>query len=102
MMNLARTMDELDLDDLEMSNGDMDQPAVDAQTVDAENELKELASLARLVTFARERAHAVGAEFPAYCLDLALGAILQEVYKDAGHADMPVENRAAWAQALPN
>ena len=47
---------------------------------ETENELKELASLARLVTFARDRAHALNAEFPAYCLDLALGAILQDLY----------------------
>lgn len=72
------------------------------EDLDIENDLKELASLARLVTFARERAHAVGAEFPAYCLDLALGAILQEVYKDENGMDMPVEERETWLHALPN
>ena len=70
--------------------------------MNVENDLKELASLARLVTFARERAHALGAEFPAYCLDLALGAILQEVYKDENGMEMPIEEREAWRHALPN
>lgn len=72
--------------------------------IDMENDLKELASLARLVTFARERAQALGAEFPAYCLDLALGAILQEVYReDRDEAmDMPIEETETWRQALPN
>ncbi|WFR99134.1 hypothetical protein [Rhizobium tumorigenes] len=42
--------------------------------------LKELASIARLITYARESAKGMNAEFPVWCLDLALGAVLQEMY----------------------
>ena len=45
----------------------------------ADNDLKELASLARLVSYARQSAKGMKAEFPAYCLDLALGALIQEL-----------------------
>ncbi|TAU35495.1 hypothetical protein ELI43_36090 [Rhizobium leguminosarum] len=45
----------------------------------SEEELKELASLARLVAYARENARELNAEFSAYCLDLALGALLQDL-----------------------
>jgi hypothetical protein len=42
--------------------------------------LKELASIARLITYARQSAKNLEAEFPVWCLDLALGAVLQEMY----------------------
>ena len=42
--------------------------------------LKELASIARLITYARQSAKSMNAEFPVWCLDLALGAVLQEMY----------------------
>jgi hypothetical protein len=42
--------------------------------------LKELASIARLITYARQSAKELNAEFPVWCLDLALGAVLQEMY----------------------
>ncbi|MBM7048806.1 MULTISPECIES: hypothetical protein [Rhizobium] len=42
--------------------------------------LKELASIARLITYARQSAKNLDAEFPVWCLDLALGAVLQEMY----------------------
>jgi hypothetical protein len=42
--------------------------------------LKELASIARLITYARQSAKSMEAEFPVWCLDLALGAVLQEMY----------------------
>ncbi|WFU08675.1 hypothetical protein QA646_15450 [Rhizobium sp. CB3090] len=42
--------------------------------------LKELASIARLITYARQSAKSLNAEFPVWCLDLALGAVLQEMY----------------------
>ncbi|WP_414709178.1 hypothetical protein [Rhizobium sp.] len=42
--------------------------------------LKELASIARLITYARQSAKSLEAEFPVWCLDLALGAVLQEMY----------------------
>ncbi|MBB4065031.1 hypothetical protein [Gellertiella hungarica] len=72
------------------------------QDCEVENELKELASLARLVTFARERAHAINAEFPAYCLDLALGAILQEMYPGTGNPDFVADEREAWLRSMPH
>jgi hypothetical protein len=42
--------------------------------------LKELASIARLITYARQSAKGLHADFPVWCLDLALGAVLQEMY----------------------
>ncbi len=69
---------------------------------EVENELKELASLARLVTYARERANQVGAEFPAYCLELALGAILQEMYPGMGNPDFVADEREAWLRSQPH
>lgn len=67
-----------------------------------ENELKELASIARLVTYARERANQIGAEFPAYCLELALGAILQEMYPGMGNPDFVADEREAWLRSQPH
>ncbi len=51
-------------------------------TAGDQNRLKELASLARLVTYAQQSARELNVEFPAYCLELALGALVQEI--DAG------------------
>ncbi|MBX5159097.1 MULTISPECIES: hypothetical protein [unclassified Rhizobium] len=45
----------------------------------SDDELKELVSLARLVAYARENARDLNAEFSAYCLDLALGALMQDL-----------------------
>lgn len=45
--------------------------------------LKELASIARLITYARQSAKELNVEFPVWCLDLALGAVLQEMYSGA-------------------
>ncbi|MGV4792147.1 hypothetical protein [Rhizobium sp. F40D2] len=45
----------------------------------SDEELKELVSLARLVAYARENARDLNAEFSAYCLDLALGALMQDL-----------------------
>lgn len=42
--------------------------------------LKELASIARLITYARQSAKGLNADFPVWCLDLALSAVLQEMY----------------------
>lgn len=44
--------------------------------------LKELASIARLISFARQSAMEINADFPVWCLDLALGAVLQEMYSN--------------------
>ena len=51
--------------------------AIAAQRSD--EDLKNLASLARFVAYARENAKELNAEFTAYCLDLALGALLQDL-----------------------
>lgn len=69
---------------------------------EVENELKELASIARLVTYARERANQIGAEFPAYCLELALGAILQEMYPGMGNPDFVADEREVWMRSQPH
>jgi hypothetical protein len=41
--------------------------------------VKELAALARLITYARQSARELQIAFPTYCLDLALGAVLEEM-----------------------
>ncbi|MBB5666042.1 hypothetical protein [Rhizobium leguminosarum] len=48
-------------------------------TPKSDDELKELVSLARLVAYARENARDLNAEFSAYCLDLAFGALIQDL-----------------------
>ncbi|WP_374189892.1 hypothetical protein [Rhizobium rhizogenes] len=55
--------------------------------------LKELASIARLITYARQSAKSLEAEFPVWCLDLALGAVLQEMY--ANGLPMPLFEEGA-------
>ena len=50
--------------------------------------LKELASIARLITYARKSAKNLNAEFPVWCLDLALGAVLQEMYANGLQASL--------------
>jgi len=40
---------------------------------------KELAALARMVTHARQCAQDLGITMPAYCLDVALAAIIEEM-----------------------
>ena len=58
--------------------------AVDEAKISKSDErLKELVSLARLVAFARQNAKELNADFPAYCLDLALGALLQDIHGDS-------------------
>ena len=66
----------------------------------ADKDLKELASLARLVNYARQSAKGINAEFPAYCLDLALGALLQEL-EDRGAPGLgPEEHFAGIGSAM--
>ncbi|MDL2404169.1 hypothetical protein PY650_00555 [Rhizobium calliandrae] len=50
--------------------------------------LKELASIARLITYARQSAKSLNADFPVWCLDLALGAVLQEMYANGLQAPL--------------
>ena len=40
---------------------------------------KELAALARMVTFARRAAQSMNIELPTYCLNLALDSIIEEM-----------------------
>lgn len=46
--------------------------------------LKELASIARLITYARQSAKGLNVDFSVWCLDLALNAVLQEMYATPG------------------
>ena len=55
--------------------------------------LKELASIARMITYARQSAKSLNADFPVWCLDLALGAVLQEMY--ANGLQMPLFEEGA-------
>ncbi|WP_051776952.1 hypothetical protein [Pseudorhizobium pelagicum] len=59
-------------DTLEQSADEMD-----------DDRTRELVSLARLVTYARNSAKDLNVEFSTYCLDLALGALLEEMTKGA-------------------
>jgi hypothetical protein len=58
----------------------MDSAVSETTALKDDEQLKELASLARLVAFARQNAKELNADFPAYCLDLALKALLQDIY----------------------
>jgi hypothetical protein len=52
------------------------------QTADEmDDRTRELVSLARLVTYARNSAKDLKVEFPTYCLDLALGSLIEEISK---------------------
>ncbi len=52
------------------------------QTADELNDrTRELVSLARLVTYARNSAKDLKVEFSTYCLDLALGSLIEEISK---------------------
>lgn len=55
-------------------------PISQQETSPDTDHLKELASIARLITYARQSAKELNVEFPVWCLDLALGAVLQEMY----------------------
>jgi hypothetical protein len=57
----------------------MDSAVSETKALKDDEQLKELASLARLVAFARQNAKELNADFPAYCLDLALSALLQDI-----------------------
>lgn len=46
-----------------------------------DDRVRELLSLARLVTYARNSAKDLKVEFPTYCLDLALGSLIEEISK---------------------
>lgn len=54
-------------------------PSTAVSELDQER-LKELASIARLISYARQSAQNLDADFPVRCLDMALAAILQEIY----------------------
>ena len=57
--------------------------------------LKEMAAIARMITMARQTANDLGADFPTYCLDLALGAVLQ-VMEQSGAEISPID-RVSWS-----
>lgn len=52
----------------------------------------ELISLARLVTYARNSARDLNAEFSTYCLDLALGSLVEELNK-CGVGDLKIADQ---------
>lgn len=52
---------------------------IDSTVERSDGQLRDLASLARLVAYACENARELKAEVPAYCLDLALGALLRDL-----------------------
>jgi hypothetical protein len=76
------------------------------QTADGtDDRMRELASLARLVTYARNSAKDLKVESPTYCLDLALGLLLEELSK-CGVSDVEGidrdESRSGFTSGLPH
>ncbi|MGP4692059.1 hypothetical protein ACSV5P_12040 [Agrobacterium cavarae] len=58
--------------------------ALDAHEKDTDQDgdiAPELVSIARLVTYARNSAKDLDLEFSTYCLDLALGSLVEEIRK---------------------
>jgi len=68
----------------------MRRPAKNSNANPSKASIVELESLARLVLFARETAKDLNAEFPTYLLELAHGAIVQEIQESRA------EVLAAW------
>lgn len=63
------------------------------QTADeTDDRIRELVSLARLVTYARNSAKDLNLEFSTYCLDLALGSLLEEITK-SGVGDVEIADQ---------
>jgi hypothetical protein len=63
--------------------------SIDLGTAEKDQRLRDIASLARLVSYARQNARELNAEFSVYCLDLALGALLQDLGESG--INLPVE-----------
>ncbi len=70
---------------------------IELGTTEKDQRLRDIASLARLVSYARQNARELNAEFSVYCLDLALGALLQDLAESG--LDLPVEQAIESAPA---
>ncbi|MGR9173068.1 hypothetical protein [Rhizobiales bacterium] len=70
---------------------------IELGTTEKDQRLRDIASLARLVSYARQNARELNAEFSVYCLDLALGALLQDLAESG--LDLPVEETIESAPA---
>jgi hypothetical protein len=70
---------------------------IELGTTEKDQRLRDIASLARLVSYARQNARELNAEFSVYCLDLALGALLQDLAESG--LDLPVEEAIESAPA---
>ena len=64
----------------------MNDAVIDVMHARNEDQLKELASLARLIAFARQNAKDLKADFSAQCLDMALSSLLQDLQGNAAPA----------------
>ncbi|MBB3561336.1 hypothetical protein FHX06_002663 [Rhizobium sp. BK512] len=62
---------------------------IEIGSAEKDQRLRDIASLARLVSYARQSARELNAEFSVYCLDLALGALLQDLSESG--INLPVE-----------
>lgn len=62
----------------------MRRPIKSLTTKNSEASIQELASLARMIVFARQTAKDLGIEFPTYLLDLAHGAVIEELQRAGG------------------
>lgn len=63
---------------------------IELGTAEKDQRLRDMASLARLVSYARQNARELNAEFSVYCLDLALGALLQDLSESG--INLPIES----------
>lgn len=63
---------------------------IELGSAEKDQRLRDMASLARLVSYARQNARELNAEFSVYCLDLALGALLQDLSESG--INLPVES----------
>lgn len=74
----------------------MEDAIIDMKDAQSEEQLKELASLARLIAFARQSAKDLNAEFSVHCLDLALGSLLQDLQVNGAVA---IAEERQWQEA---
>jgi hypothetical protein len=72
----------------------MRRPLKKSNEIKADTSLEELTSLARLILFSGQTAKDLGVDFPAYLLELAHGAVVQEIQEKFGPipANWPEQN----------
>lgn len=72
---------------------------IDKNADDKGDHTHDLAALARLVTYARNSAKDLQLEFSTYCLDLALGSLVEEISK-CGANDAEIADHGEYTPSL--